>query len=115
MSDSKEIPCVFETADVLGNYIFLTVDTWEQHIKPEHLYMAGEEKKVKKTIENPDFIYKDKDISTTYNYYSIISSTRLRPFGNFLKVSAGIDNGNVKTAYVVDKIVKKENLIYKKK
>jgi hypothetical protein len=100
MSKNKK-KSVFETIDPLGNPIFLSTSTWENHIIKNHPEMAGEEKQVKKTIEDPDDIFEDSNFSTTCNYYRKQEGTRLNLFGDYVKVSVDSVIGRIKTAYTL--------------
>jgi hypothetical protein len=112
MLKQKEIEIVFETIDPLNNVISLSLDTWKNHILIQHPYLNGDEKKVKETVEKPNIIFQDKYFLNTFNYYSIIRSTQLKPFGDYLKVSVDRDSGNIKTAFAVENISTDGNKVY---
>jgi hypothetical protein len=114
MSTQNKIKLIFETTDPLNNIISLSSDTWENHILPQHPYLTGDELKVQEVVEKPNIINQDRFFLNTFNYYSIIRSTQLKPFGDYLKVCVDRDSGNIKTAFAVENISTEGKRIYTK-
>ena len=103
----SDIDYKFVTTDPLNNTIYLAEEQW-YHITGNHPEMHGEEKEIKVTIEKPDSIYKDKDFDGTFCYYRQHNLGHMRTYGTkFIVIVNRKNQGLVKTAYVVDKIIEK--------
>lgn len=104
---------IFETNDPLGRIVSLSQATWDEHIVPHHPEMAGEQKKLKKSIEKPDYITRDSTFAETQNYYYTHNSIRLP--AKYIQVCVDFGSGGtVKTAYTVNDVDNTETIIYRK-
>lgn len=112
--EENESKVVFETTDPRGNIIFLMASTYDEKIIINHPELSGEEKHIKKTIENPDDIFEDKHFSETNNYYRKHNSSRLNPFGTYIKVCVDVTIGRIKTAFITSKYKTEGNILYTK-
>lgn len=109
----KDPETILETTSKLGYPVYLSKGTWETKIIVDHPQMAGEIKKVKKTLEDPDAIYVDTNFNETHNYYREHGSVRLNPFGKHLKVSVDYQLGRIKSSYTLSKYGNEGSEIYK--
>ena len=115
MSNSEEIHYIFETADPLNRYIYLTSERWDDHITSRHPEMLGEEKLVKQAVEEPDAIYPDEDFEGTHNYYFEHDDPILSAYGSKVKVVVYNDPaGQINTAFFTQRVKEKTVPIYVK-
>jgi len=75
--------------------------------------MSGEEETVKKTIEDPDSVYRD----ATYpedrrNYFRMHGKRVLSAYGDYLKVVVRSDTWEIVTAYITPKHRETTELLY---
>ncbi|MBL1123422.1 MAG: hypothetical protein D8M26_11070 [Ignavibacteriae bacterium] len=105
---------VFYTADPQNNTVYLTSEKWDL-LTEKHPELHGEESEIKKTVENPDTIYKDKDFEHTFCYYRAHNNTILRTYGLNVKVVVDRESqGAIKTTYFTDRSKEKDGLVYSK-
>lgn len=92
---------IFETVDPLNNIVYLTNERWHTHIIFRHPEMTGEELLVKKSVEEPDSIYPDKNRPSDSIYFYEHNDDILKTYGKYLKVVVDRESrGSIKTAYV---------------
>jgi hypothetical protein len=114
-SSTSEDKDIFYTVDPLSNIVYLTKERFYNHIVTEHLEMDGHDSTIKQTVENPDSIYKDKELDDTVCYISSHSKSTLSLYGDYLKVVVNRDlGGQVITAYPIGTDTDKGIKIYKK-
>ena len=106
----------FVTTDIQNNIVTLTTVAWEEHIVTKHPEMKDELSLVKKTIEEPDRIYLDKDFpEDTKNYFFEHKKESLSTYGSNIKVVVNTENFHmITTAYITDRNSEITNAIYTK-
>lgn len=115
MASTTSSKDIFYTVDPLKNIVYLTENRMYNHISINHPEMAGQEKSIQLTVENPDSMYKDKAIDGTVCYISSHNNTDLAPHGDYLKVVVDRDlQGQVITAYPTGMKTDKGLKIYSK-
>jgi len=103
---------IFVTTDPLGQIVYLTPERLK-HIEKGHIEMIGEEGTIKKTVMEPESIYKDKDFNSTHTYYAKHSNPTLEPKGQYLKVVVDRElQGQVITSYPTIKNRESTEAIY---
>ncbi len=103
---------VFETTDPLQNVIYLTHQRWYK-ITEGHPELSTELQLIKKTVNEPDSIYPDKDYEHTFCYYRQHNSVYLRTYGTQIKVVVDRNlQGSIKTAYVTNRNKEKTKALY---
>ena len=113
MNNQNETECVFETADPLYNIIYLTRESWEDHIQIEHPELISVVSLIQVAVEEPDAIYPDPNYSTTHNYYYQHGDIFLNTYGRNLKVVVNRDlQGQIITAYCTPRRGEKTSPIY---
>ncbi len=94
---------LFDTADVLGRRVFMTVAQWDDHVLRPKPWMHQYQHLVQQAVEHPTFINYDVDYSDRENYYA----ANLIPVpGDILKVVVTFTNpaaGRGITAFIVTK------------
>ncbi|MDD3818388.1 MAG: hypothetical protein RBT05_08940 [Bacteroidales bacterium] len=95
----------FSTKDPLNRRITLSTSHYYDHIIKGHEEIESDPDCIKKTIENPDYIYED---STHFNREVYYGLGKYRKY-NKLYVTTVVEfetnkTGNVITAYLTDKI-----------
>lgn len=114
-STSSENIFIFETVDPLNNSIYLTHEQYNQHIAPRHPEIAGEEKLIQKSVEEPNKIVRDNIKLTTYNYYFEHDDNFLKNWGKYVKVVVCRESmGKVITAFFTPNIKEITTPIYVK-
>jgi len=104
MSDGK---LMFTTKDPLGRNIQLDIKTWNVHIVPGHNELYKQDSLVKKIIEDPKFILRDKDRNTVENYVDICHLPKGDGSLSILKICIEFSSstGDVSTAYTTKNMV----------
>lgn len=95
----------FSTRDPLDREIVLKTKTWNNHIVPGHPEVAGHLDLIKKTVEDPKYILKDRRRDTRENYLDLCSlphTQNLQVIKVVVDFSAGI--GSIVTAYPTERI-----------
>lgn len=91
---------MFHVEDPLKRLVILTRKTWNVHIIPYHTEVYGQESLIKKIIENPVYILKDRDNENRDNYIDLCN---LRNDGSLSIIKIVVDfsngTGEVITAY----------------
>lgn len=99
MSDKKPM---FSTKDPLGRTVQLQTKTWNMHIVKSHNELYKQEFLVKKVIEKPIYILRDRDYENRENYFQLC---HIPQYGclQLLKVNVEFleNTGDVVTAYTV--------------
>lgn len=91
---------MFTTKDPLGRDVVLQAKTWNNHIVKGHNEMFKQDALVKKVIENPAFILKDKDNEQRDNYFDLCHHPKDGSL-SVLKVVVDFNEsiGDINTAY----------------
>lgn len=111
---------IFKTTDVFGNEVILKESTMKKHIATEtnHSEMAGNEIAIKRSIEDPEVVYRSKTHPETRKLFF---SRRPESTYPFLYTSVVVEykqgSGYVTTALFKKEIqgVSQEGLIYVKR
>lgn len=62
---------MFQVEDPLKRLVILTKKTWNVHIIPFHTELYKQEALIRRIIENPVYILKDKDHENRDNYFDL--------------------------------------------
>lgn len=91
---------MFQVEDPLKRLVILTRKTWNVHIIPYHTEVYGQEAYIKRVIENPAYILKDRDNEDKENYFDLCN---LPNDGSLSIIKIVVDfksgTGDVNTAY----------------
>ncbi|HBC94324.1 MAG TPA: hypothetical protein DCZ10_15855 [Pelotomaculum sp.] len=93
---------MFTTKDPLGRNVVLKASTWNVHIVKGHNEMYKQENLVRKVIERPAFILKDRDSDDRDNYFDLCHHPKNGSL-SILKVVVEFSDstGDVVTAYPI--------------
>jgi hypothetical protein len=108
---------IIEAKSPLGYTVVCSRKTWEQHIIINHTEMTDNEGSVKKTIDNPDVIYKSSWNPDAHVYHAIILESSYPHLFTRVVINVNEDKtGNVSTALFTKTVggVDEEGLLYVK-
>jgi len=95
----------FETVDPLFNTVYLVPEV-TSHIIENHPELEGYTATIKETVEDPDYICKDKNFPDKHNYYKKHNDQELEPYGGeMMKVNVARGaGGRISTAFIVARV-----------
>lgn len=96
---------VFKTQDVFGNNVTCTNSTWYYHIVTNHGIMSKNISAIVDTINDPDYVYEDKDYDSRKNFLKESTKATYSPkFTTKVVIEYDMnDEGSVVTAYPINK------------
>jgi hypothetical protein len=81
---------IFETTDCFRRKVGLDANTWGKHILIKHPEMKGNEKPIKETIEEPDFVYKSGIVENSDVFYRMHEESTYPKL--YIKVAVSYDD-----------------------
>jgi len=106
---------IFVVTDPRGYEIRLTNRCWYNHILIEHPEMKNHLYNVKRAIELPDYIYQSKYRSSSHLYFLEVEHNTLESKYSLVVVDIRQqkNKGYIQTAFLVDGLSKRGNLLWK--
>ena len=107
---SKKNPPLFAVTDWFGNFVELSVNTWNIHILTEHPQMVGLENEVQQTLQSPVQIQESTHYDTGVAFFSEAGvgshAEGIRVIVDYTDTAyeKGASSGIVTTAYPIDVI-----------
>lgn len=120
MTDTNKEKIIFKTSDPIDREIKLKTETWNIHITHGHNELYKQEGLVKKIIENPAYILKDKDFKERENYYDLCNFHDGSLSILKVVVDFSTSTGNIVTAYPIKQthsqaVIIKGGVVYERK